>query len=120
MPIEFFVKDENIALIRVTGRLEKTEFDEAQREIAALIQARGKVKLLIITQDFEGWEKSEEWQDTSSENPNDPFIEKIAIVGDPKWKDLILLFSLKDMRSVPIEFFNEDSEVKAQDLLNLK
>lgn len=118
MPVEFSVKDGNIALIRVTGKLEKTEFDEAQQGITSLIRARNKIKILIITQNFEGWEKSEEWQDTTSVGPNDPFIEKIAIVGDPKWKDLILLFSLKGMRSVPIEFFNADSEIKAQDWLN--
>ncbi len=118
MPIEFSIKDGNTALIRVTGKLEKTEYDEAQQGITSLIQAKNKIKILIITQDFEGWEKSEEWQDTSSVGPNDPFIEKIAIVGDPKWKDLILLFTLKDMRSVPIEFFNAGSEVKAQDWLD--
>jgi hypothetical protein len=109
MPIKFAIKDENIALIRVTGILEKSEFDQAQRGIASLIQSKNKIRILIITQDFEGWEKSEEWQDTSSIGPNDSFIEKIAIVGDPKWKDLILLFSLKDMRSIPIEFFNAES-----------
>ena len=118
MPIEFAVKDENIALIRVTGMFEKAEFDEAQCGIASLIRIRNKIKILIITQDFEGWEKSEKWQDISSIGPNDPFIEKIAIVGDPKWKDLILLFSLKGMRSVPIEFFNADSEVKVLNWLN--
>ncbi len=116
MPVEFSVKDGNIALIRVTGKLEKTEFDEAQQGIASLIRAMNKIKMLIITQDFEGWEKSEEWTDTSSIDLNDPFIEKIAIVGDPKWKDLILLFTMKDLRSVPIEFFN--TEVSAQDWLN--
>ncbi len=118
MPIEFSVKDGNIALIRVTGKLGKTEYDEVQREISSLVRARNKIRILVITQDFEGWEKSEEWQDISSVGPNDPFIEKIAIVGDPRWKDLILLFSLKGMRPVPIEFFNADSEIKAQDWLN--
>jgi len=76
MPIEFAVKDENIALIRVTGMFEKAEFDEAQCGIASLIRIRNKIKILIITQDFEGWEKSEKWQDISSIGPNDPFIEK--------------------------------------------
>ena len=78
MPIEFSIKDGNTALIRVTGKLEKTEYDEAQQGITSLIQAKNKIKILIITQDFEGWEKSEEWQDTSSVGPNDPFIEKIV------------------------------------------
>ncbi len=73
MPIEFSVKDENIALIRVTGKLEKAEFDEAQRGITSLIRAMNKIKMLIITQDFEGWEKSEEWTDTSSNRTERPF-----------------------------------------------
>lgn len=45
MPIEFSVKDGNIALIRVTGKLGKTEYDEVQREIASLARARNKIRI---------------------------------------------------------------------------
>jgi hypothetical protein len=48
---------------------------------------------------------------------NDPYIEKIAIVGDPQWQDLVYAFTLKGLRPVPIEYFSTDEEFRARQWL---
>ncbi|MDP2203296.1 MAG: STAS/SEC14 domain-containing protein [Methylicorpusculum sp.] len=66
-------------------------------------------RVLVIAEDFEGWEKSEEWG-------NDDFllefgnqIVKIAIVTDERWKDPVLMFTGKGLRSTEIECFDPSS-----------
>jgi len=36
---------------------------------------------------------------------NDPFIRKMAIVGEKKWEELAMLFTGQGMRKFPIEYF---------------
>jgi hypothetical protein len=35
----------------------------------------------------------------------DPLLRRIAIVGEPQWRDETLLFMVSDLREVPIEYF---------------
>jgi stage II sporulation SpoAA-like protein len=116
MPIEF-ESDGNLAVILVTGKLKMDEVDKAQKECEALIKDIGKVKLLILSESFAGWEKGEGWGDLSFSERNDPYIEKIAFVGEEKWRDLIYAFTGKGLRPVPIEFFTPEQEDKARQWL---
>ena len=99
---------------RVTGQLTHPEFAAAQKQAADLIQQQGKARFLVLIEDFTGTEKAGDWGDVSFQAHNDPFIEKIAIVGDKKWEDLTLLFAGKGVRKVPIEFFETADLEKAK------
>jgi len=45
---------------------------------------------------------------------HDDDIEKIAIVGDEKWKDLVFAFTGKPFRRAAIEYFNSSHLEKAR------
>lgn len=117
MSIEWKIESGNLGVIHVSGKLGKEEYLSAQHEAEAAIQELGSIRILILLEDFAGWERSEGWEDLSFAQKNDPYIEKMAIVGDPQWEDLVYAFTLKGLRPVPIEYFNTGEESRARDWL---
>lgn len=91
--------------VKITGKLKKTELDQMQAIASELMKREGKIKILVILEDFLGWEKGADWEDTSFQSKHDSDIEKIAIVGDEKWRNLVFAFTGKPFRPVEIEYF---------------
>ena len=56
------VQDEgnNMVLMKVAGLLKKSEFDAAQAEGAKKLNSGDTLRLLIILEDFKGWDKGEQ------------------------------------------------------------
>jgi hypothetical protein len=117
MPIEFEMESGDLAVFRVSGKLGKVEFVRAQSECEEMIKKIGRVKVLVLTKNFAGWERAEGWDDTSFADRNDPYIEKLAIVGVPKWRDLVYAFTGRGLRPVPIQYFEPDQEGAARQWL---
>jgi len=118
MPIKLEFEQGNLAVFRVSGQLGKTEFDRAQSECEAMIQKVGKIKMLVLLDNFLGWERAEGWEDMSFTERNDPFIDKLAIVGDAEWRDLVYAFTGKGFRPVSIEYFEGGQEPAARNWLD--
>jgi hypothetical protein len=117
MPIKYEFESGNCCVFTVSGQLGKVEYQDAQRDAEATIQKLGSIKVLIVLENFSGWERAEGWEDLSFPERNDPYIEKIAIVGDPQWQDLVYAFTLKGLRPVPIEYFKTGEESRARQWL---
>ena len=94
-----------VLTFRVSGQLKHSELVAAQQQAAELIRQQGKVKFLVLVEDFLGTEKAGDWGDVSFQAQNDRYIEKIALVGEKKLEDLTLLFVGKGVRRVQIEYF---------------
>ena len=95
----------NILTFKIAGKLIEAELRAVQTKAAMLIQQHGAVRALILTEDFQGWESNGDWDDPWFHAENDPFIAKLAIVGEKKWEELSLVFTAKGMRPFPIEYF---------------
>lgn len=105
---------DNIYLLRVTGVLVKSELDEAQKEFVENVLPAGSVKLLILLENFTGWDAVGNWEDTEFFfNHRDDF-EKIAVVGDPQWEAQVLAFSGAGMRNGPVKYFPTSEQSAAE------
>ncbi len=102
-----------LLVIKITGLLERRELAEAQKVAAQAIQKQGPIRILILTEDFKGWAKGGDWGDLSFGIENDPHIKKLAIVGDRRWEDDVLIFTAKGLRGFPIEYFGPAEVGKA-------
>lgn len=118
MSVNWKIESGNLAVIRVSGKLRGDKYMATQKEIETEIQKLGTIKMLILLENFSGWEGSKGWEDESFSERNDPYIEKIAIVGDPEWEALVEVFTLKGLRPVPIEYFNTGDESNARQWLD--
>lgn len=99
---------DRVHLITLSGLLTWTEFQAFLARVEAEdVFASGKVKILIHLENFSGWEPGDQWGDVSFFFRHDQDIEKIAVVGDPRWRDEMLVFLFADYRQAEARFFPE-------------
>jgi hypothetical protein len=104
---------DGIVTIAVRDKLAQSELLAAQTALAAIIREQGKIRMLVRAEQFAGWERGDEWNDFSFQAEHDDDIEKMAIVGDEKWKKLTLVFTAKGLRKFPIRYFLTEEIEKA-------
>lgn len=99
---------------KISGKLTYSELTSLQKQVINIIGREGGIRVLVITEDFLGWDKAGDWDDISFQDTSDPYINKMALVGEKKWEELALLFTSKGFREFPIEYFTPAELSKAQ------
>ena len=61
--------------------------------------------MLVVLRDFAGWEHSARWSEVDDFAASDQHLRRIAVVGEPRWREQSLLFMASELRAVPIEYF---------------
>ena len=103
-----------LLVLRVSGELKKSELDTVQSEFVQKIVGAGTVRLLVLLEDFTGWERGELWGDTDFFFSHRNDFEKIAVVGHPRWEAQVLAFTGAGLRKGPVKFFPETGESEAR------
>jgi hypothetical protein len=91
--------------MEIGGLLHESDFDAVRQRVAAEIRRIGKIRLLVVLARFEGWETDANWRDLSFYVRHGEDIDRIAIVGDERWRSETLMFAAADLRKAPVEFF---------------
>lgn len=78
--------------VRATGKLTDQDYQEVLiPNLEALINQHGKIRLLcFMDEEFAGLEPGALWDDAKFFLPHKDDFEKMAIVGGPKWIELIM------------------------------
>jgi hypothetical protein len=105
MPVEIIDASGELLQIIIRGMFKKTDHNRILQIAKEAIAREGKIRALVILDGFEGWERHEDWGDVSFMMEQGRDIEKMAIVGDEKWRDDALAFTAKGFRPTAIEFF---------------
>jgi len=103
----------NLYRVEIRGVLRKAEIDRCQDELSLEIASVGSVKLLIALIAFEGWEAHADWNDLTFYVKHGDAIERMAIVGDERWRAEALMFAAADLRRGPVEFFSDAAKARA-------
>ena len=110
MSVAFGQEDGDVFRIEIRGVLRKAELDRCQARLTEEMSHRGPVRLLFVLDGFEGWERSDDWRDLTFYINHGDRIERIAIVGDERWRSEALMFAAAGLRSAPVEFFASSGE----------
>jgi hypothetical protein len=94
-----------VLTIKVSGTLTQPELTSMQAASAAIFGAHGRWRILVLTENFDGWERGGSWDEFGFQAEYDVQIERMAIVGERRWEDLALMFTAKGLRSFPIQYF---------------
>jgi len=105
MPVQIIEASGVLLQIKIRGLLKKADHDRIVQIAKEAIAREGKIRALLILEGFEGWERHEGWGNVSFMMEEGRDIEKMAIVGDEKWKDDVIAFTAKGFRPTAIEFF---------------
>ena len=91
--------------LHVTGVLKKSELDSAQDLARNEISSAGPIKVLLVLDAFEGWERGGKWDDMSFMESHGDQVESIAIVADPNWETEAMMFVGAGFRKTRVKFF---------------
>ena len=105
MPIDMHHEGGNLFRIELRGTLRKVDFDRCQRALVDEMTRLGPVRLLFVLEGFGGWAPGDNWRDVSFYVTHGSSIQRIAIVGDERWRAETLMFAGADLRTAPVEFF---------------
>jgi hypothetical protein len=87
--------------MRISGTLKRSEFAGEQEAIAKKIDTGSKPRVLVIDENFEGWERGADWNDLDFMFSHGDKIVRIAIVADPRWEPHALAFAGAGVRHAP-------------------
>lgn len=111
MPAEGYFESPGLAVIKVSGKLAYDEFASVQAtpEDEEAFQGQ-KLNLLILLEDFEGWQQSGEWGSLKFVERSDAILRRIAVVAEKRWRESMEMFLLKGLRPIEIEHFDPSEE----------
>jgi hypothetical protein len=105
MPVQIQYQPGDTCVLRISGILKRSEFAAEQNALARQIDSGSKPRLLVILENFEGWERGADWNDLDFLISHGGKIAKIAIVVEPRWETLALAFVGAGVRRAPVKFF---------------
>ena len=109
MPISLQHERDNVYRLDLAGALHQGEFRQAQDALEREIARVGPVRLLFVLRQFEGWERSGDWEDMSFYVRHGHHVDRIAIAGPEQWREDALMFAGAALRQAPVEYFGEDA-----------
>jgi stage II sporulation SpoAA-like protein len=113
MPTTLQHESGNVFRVHVSGVLCQAELKEVQAAVAREIHRLGTIRLLFVLEGFEGWEPGAGWNDLAFYTEHDQDIDRIAIVGDERWREESLAFAGKDVRRAAVRFFPPEERAGA-------
>lgn len=105
---------DNVYRIDISGVLQEDEFLAMQRSIAAELDGANRIRLLVMLTEFQGWERTATWRDLAFYVRHGNDIERIAIVGDDRWRAEALMFAAADLRDAPVAYFDAVQAAQAR------
>ena len=117
MAVKIHKEQDALLVISVSGAFTEADLEACQKETIQLIEEAGRIKTLILLSNFQGWEKSKAWGSVAFMNTFGEKVDKMAFVGDMKWRDEVFSFTGKDLRPTQIEYFDAAAESLARDWL---
>jgi hypothetical protein len=119
MPASIQHEGGNIFRVRISGVLRQAELKEVQAVAAREIGRLGAISLLFVLEEFEGWERDADWGDLEFYTAHDKDIEKIAIIGEAKWRDHGMAFAGAGIRKAAVQFFAPAQSAEARAWLSV-
>ncbi len=97
--------------IELSGKLTAEDYEQFVPLAEQRIQQFGKVRMLVVMQDFHGWEAGALWDDIKFDVKHFNDIERLALVGESRWEKGMSVFC-KPFTTADIKYF-EHTELAA-------
>ena len=114
MPVQSDYEANDICVLRMNGLVKQSEFVASQESLATKIERGNKPRILVVLDDFAGWERGVDWNDLDFLFSHSGEIVRIAIVGERRWEVLALAFAGAGVRRAPVKFFEPDELTQAR------
>lgn len=103
----------NVLAVKATGQLDKQDYEQFGPKVEQMIEQQGKIRVLLQTHDFHGWDASALWEDIKFNAKHCNDIERLAIVGEKKWERGMASFC-QPFTTAKVRFFEPTEATEAQ------
>ena len=114
MSVQLHHEHDNVFRVEISGTLRVRDLQACEQQVLDVMHDQGVVRLLFVLREFDGWDVQDNWRDLGFYVRHGDAIERIAIVGDQRWRDLALMFAAADMRKAPVEYFDKTAVTEAR------
>ncbi len=102
-----------VLAFRLSGKLHDEDYRSFVPKVDAAIAEHGKVRLLVVFEDFHGWDLHALWDDMQFATTHCMKIERIAMVGDKKW-EMYMARVCKPFTMAKIQYFDAAQMAEAR------
>jgi hypothetical protein len=95
---------DNFVALRLSGKLDDEDYTIIVPLLEKQIEAHGSITLFWEMVDFDGWTVPALWADTKFDLKHASDLDKVAMVGDKKWQELLKKL-MRPFTSARLRFF---------------
>ncbi|EAQ81136.1 SpoIIAA family protein [Blastopirellula marina] len=101
-------------LLQVTasGKLTSADYATFVPAVEGMIEEVGRVRILFVMDQFEGWDAGAAWEDTKFAVEHYHHIRKVALIGESSWEKWMAVIC-KPFTAAEIHFFGPDQRAEA-------
>jgi SpoIIAA-like len=103
---------ENLVAIRLTGTLEKQDYDRLVPVLEGKIHQFGKIDLYWEMDAVQGWQPGGLWEEIKFDIKHANSFRKVAIVGDKQWEKWIAQL-IKPFTTAEVRYFDVHQKEQA-------
>jgi hypothetical protein len=103
--------------VHLNGTLNKEDYARFVPDTEELIRQHEKIRILVIMDDFHGWDAGALWEDIKWDMKHFNHVERIAVVGEKKWEKWMTSFC-KPFTTAEIRYFDQGQAPEARAWLN--
>ena len=103
--------------VALTGKLTKEAYEEFVPLTERRINQYGKIRMLVVLNDFHGWDAGALWEDIKFDLKHFNDIERLAIVGETKWEKGMTMFC-RPFTTASIRYFDHSEIGSARQWLH--
>ncbi|HET9369213.1 MAG TPA: STAS/SEC14 domain-containing protein [Vicinamibacterales bacterium] len=103
---------DRVIALKLSGKLHDEDYDRFVPLVEQAIATKGKTRMLLVFEDFHGWNPHALWDDIAFEAAHNDRIERIAMVGDTEWRPWMDKVS-GSFSNATVRHFASDAEAEA-------
>ena len=103
----------NVMEVHLNGKLTKEDYARFVPDTEELIRQHDKIRLLVMLDDFRGWNAGGLWEDIKWDVRHFNHVERIAIVGEKEWEKWMTNFC-KPFTTATVRYFEQGEVAEAR------
>lgn len=103
---------DHVLTLRLSGKLNSQDYDDFIPQIDRLIKEFGRIRMLVVMDDFHGWTAGAFWEDAKFGAHHYSSIERLALVGDHNWEKAMAAIC-KPFTAATVRYFDQSQSAEA-------
>ena len=110
---EIVAEEGQFIRVRVSGKLTQSDYDALIPAWQRIIASQGAMRMLLVMDDFHGWELGAAWDDLHFGVTHARQVERIAVAGEESWQKWMIKLG-KFFTPEKVKYFDHSELAEAE------